>query len=158
MDVLSIGRGLLLIGAANAVPWAVGAALGDRWAAPLDFGLGLWDGKRLLGPHKTWRGLISAVLACALIAGVVGLSAIQGAGIAAVALLGDALSSAVKRRLALPPGAEVVGLDQIPEVLLPAILFAEPLGLGVGEVVVVAVVFMILDVCFMPVRKKRAST
>lgn len=155
MDVLNIGRALLLVGAASAVPWAVGRALGGRWATPLDFGFRLWDGKRLLGDHKTWRGVISSVLACASIASVVGPSAMHGAGMAAVALLGDAVSSAVKRRLALPPGAEVVGLDQLPEVLLPAILFAEPLGLGTGEVVVVAVAFMILDVCFTPLRQRR---
>jgi hypothetical protein len=93
---------------ASSAAWAVSRELGKRLAAPLDFGLELADGKRLFGSHKTWRGLAGGILACALVAPLVGLGAATGAASGALALLDDALSSAVKRRLALPPGVEAL--------------------------------------------------
>ncbi|HEY8520010.1 MAG TPA: CDP-archaeol synthase [Gammaproteobacteria bacterium] len=154
MDWLSLARALLLVGVASSVPWALGRWLGPRFAAPLDFGITLRDGKRLLGSHKTWRGFVSGVLACALVAPLTGIDAAVGAGVGATALLGDALSSFVKRRLALPPGAEVLGLDQLPEAVLPLLLFAGPLGLGAAEIVAVGVAFTLLDAVATPLRHR----
>jgi CDP-2,3-bis-(O-geranylgeranyl)-sn-glycerol synthase len=128
--------------------------LGRRLAAPLDFGLELPDGKRLFGAHKTWRGLAAGIFACALAAPLVGLDVASGAAFGAAALLGDALSSAIKRRLALEPGAEVLGLDQLPEALLPLVLFAEPLRIGAVEIAVVALAFMGLDLLAAPLRRR----
>jgi CDP-2,3-bis-(O-geranylgeranyl)-sn-glycerol synthase len=122
---------------------------------PLDFGLELGDGRRLLGSHKTWRGLAAGVLACALAAPFLELDVETGAGFGAAALLGDALSSVVKRRLALRPGAEVVGLDQLPEALLPLVLFSRALGVGAVEIAAVALLFTVLDVLVAPLRHGR---
>ena len=47
---------LLLLGVANSAPIAARRLLGDRWAAPLDFGLNFVDGRPLLGRGKTIRG------------------------------------------------------------------------------------------------------
>jgi CDP-2,3-bis-(O-geranylgeranyl)-sn-glycerol synthase len=154
MNVLNAATALLLVCVASSAAWAVSRALGKRFAAPLDFGLELADGKRLFGSHKTWRGLAGGTLACALVAPLVGLGAATGAAFGALALLGDALSSAVKRRLALPPGVETLGLDQLPEALLPLMVFAAPLGLGAIDVAVVALVFMVLDILVKPLRHR----
>lgn len=42
-----------------------------------------------------------------------------GLGVAALALVGDLLSSFIKRRMGLPPSGMALGLDQIPESLFP---------------------------------------
>jgi CDP-archaeol synthase len=52
---------------ANVMPWALAWLCRGRGAAPLDLGLRLPDGARLLGDHKTWRGLAGSVVACALV-------------------------------------------------------------------------------------------
>jgi len=49
------------------------ARLVPRWNAPIDGGRVAKDGKRLLGPGKTWRGLAGGAVAGALTAGVVSL-------------------------------------------------------------------------------------
>jgi CDP-2,3-bis-(O-geranylgeranyl)-sn-glycerol synthase len=154
MDFLNAGRALFLIVVANVVPWAVGRALGRRWRAPLDMGATLPDGQRLFGSHKTWRGVISGALACATAAGFVGPGFVIGAGVGTLSLAGDAASSAIKRRLRLEPGTEIFGLDQLPEVLLPAIVFARALGLGAIDISVVAVVFLVLDVLVTRIRHR----
>ena len=124
IDIERATRGFLLIAVANSVPWALGRVFGDRWAAPLDFGVMLRDGERLFGAHKTWRGLIAGVLACAAVSEALASGYLLGMGVGAIALLADALSSAAKRRLRRAPGSEIPGLDQLPESVLPLAVFA----------------------------------
>ena len=148
-------RALALLSAANAVPVVVAKLARQRWAAPLDFGWILPDGERLFGSHKTWRGLASGVVACALLGLLFDLPPIVSAGFACASLLADAASSAAKRRLHLKPGTEYVGLDQIGEALLPLALFARPLSLGFAEVIVVTATFIVLDVATAKLRHRR---
>ena len=51
-------------------------------------------------------------------------------GLAVGAMAGDLVSSFMKRRLRLKSEAQAVGLDQIPEVLLPLLLRKSRLGLS----------------------------
>lgn len=55
----------------------------------------------------------------------------------------------------LKPGTEYVGLDQIGEALLPLVLFARPLSLGLAEVIVVTTAFIALDVATAQLRHRR---
>lgn len=144
---------LVLLGVAHSAPWAAGYLLGDRLAAPIDAGITLSDGQRLLGNHKTWRGLIAAMLTCALAGALVGYSASLGIIFAALALAGDAASSLIKRRLRLQPGAECVGLDQIPEALAPLLALSGSLGIGVATACILTGVFMMADLVAMPLRR-----
>lgn len=146
---------LLLVGAAHAAPWAAGYLLGHRSSAPIDGGMTLTDGQRLLGEHKTWRGLLTAMAACALAATLLGYSVTLGIAFAVLALTGDAASSFVKRRLRLKPGSEFPGLDQIPEALTPLLVFSAPLGIGVGTALLLTGVFMLADLAAMPLRRHR---
>jgi CDP-2,3-bis-(O-geranylgeranyl)-sn-glycerol synthase len=141
--------GLLALGlvvTANSAAWAAGRTIGKRWPAPLDFGRTLADGTRILGAHKTWVGLLGAVCACALITRLTGLGIAVGAGFGALALLGDAASSFAKRRLHIGSGLEVFGLDQVPEALLPMIVLAGPLGIGIREILGATLLFVAFDV------------
>ena len=146
---------LVLLGAAHAAPWAAGYFLGHRLNAPIDGGMTLTDGRRLLGDHKTWRGLLSAMLACALAATLLGYSVTLGIAFAALALTGDAASSLIKRRLRLEPGAEFPGLDQIPEALAPLLILSARLGIGLGAAWTLTGVFMLADLAAMPLRRQR---
>lgn len=137
---------LVLLIAANATPVVVAKLVKDRWAWPLDFGYVLADGGRLFGSHKTWRGFVAGVLASAAAAWLLREPLWVGAGVAAVSLIADALSSAVKRRMHVRPGTEVLGLDQFGEAVAPLVLFSRPLSLDVMAVVVAAIVFTVLDV------------
>ncbi len=143
---------LLLIVTANTAPWAAAHIFGKHWTAPLDFGTTMQDGTRLLGSHKTWRGLIAAAVACALAAQILGFGWAFGAAFASLALLGDASSSFVKRRLRCPPGAEVPGIDQIPESLFPLLALQRQLGLRIVDILVVAAAFAVLDIATTKLR------
>jgi len=104
------------------------------------------DGRPLLGPSKTVRGVVVAVVACMLCAPVLGLPVAAGALTGAAAMAGDALSSFVKRRLAIEPSGQAFGLDQIPEALLPLLAVQGLLNLSWLQVAAVTAAFFLLEV------------
>jgi hypothetical protein len=146
---------LSLLIAANAGAWLVSRLLGDRWAAPMDFGVRARDGQPLLGSHKTWRGFAGGVLASGAVAWAWGSGVWTGIGVGALSLVGDALSSALKRRLRLAPGREIPLMDQLPEALLPLVAFHRALGLDPAGIAAVAVAFVVLDIASARARLTR---
>lgn len=86
-------------------------------AYPLDGGK-TWNGKRLLGQNKTWRGLIFGTF----MGGVAG-AVMQATGLpfawwwglilGFAALLGDAIKSVFKRQRNIRPGGKWVPWDQL---------------------------------------------
>lgn len=137
---------LLLLAVANNAPIAIKRLLGDRWSCPLDGGFTLRDGRPVLGPSKTVRGVVAAVAACVLCAWLLGLAPGIGATIGVIAMAGDALSSFVKRRLAIEPSGRAVGIDQIPESLLPLLALQWSLGLSFLQIVAITAAFGLLEV------------
>jgi len=147
MDRIWLGlQLLLLLGVANSAPILARRLLGDRWAAPLDFGLHFADGRPLLGPGKTIRGVVAAVVATALAAWALGIAPQSGALIGAVSMAGDALASFVKRRLGVAPSGRAVGLDQIPESLLPLLAVQGLLDLSAAEIMAITGAFFALEI------------
>lgn len=138
-------RLLCLVGVANAAPILAKRLLGERWGAPLDGGARFVDGRALLGPAKTLRGVAAAVLATALAAPLLGLPLETGALIGAMAMAGDALSSFVKRRLGIVPSGRAIGLDQLPEALLPLLAVQGALDLSLVQIVSVVAAFFALE-------------
>ncbi|MFZ1642547.1 MAG: CDP-archaeol synthase [Candidatus Contendobacter sp.] len=120
---------LLLILIANGAPIIAAVVCGERGTRPLDGGRVLADGHRLLGDSKTWRGVALALLATAMGAMLLGLPAWVGGVVGVAAMLGDLLSSFVKRRLGVPASGMALGLDQIPESLLPLLAVADAFAL-----------------------------
>jgi CDP-2,3-bis-(O-geranylgeranyl)-sn-glycerol synthase len=98
----------------------------------------------LLGPSKTWRGLLAAVLLTPIAATFLGLPWRVGWVIAAGAMLGDLVVSFVKRRLDIPPSRPVLALDEVPESLLPALLVKTQLGLAAMDVAWIMVGFVVV--------------
>ena len=58
-------------------------------------------------------------------------------------MAGDLLSSFAKRRLGRPSSSQALGLDQVPESLLPLLACRVPLGLGWLDVAVLVGVFLV---------------
>ena len=110
---------VLLLVIANGTPALLGLVLGPRWNLPLDFNHRFLDNRPLLGPSKTLRGLLGALLVTALLAPLFKLSLLDGASFALLAMLGDLCSSFIKRRLGFASSRSVPLLDQLPESLLP---------------------------------------
>ena len=147
MDDLWLGiRLLLLLGVANSAPIAAKRLIGARWGWPLDAGLRFIDGRPLLGPSKTVRGVAVAIAACMVCALALGLPIAVGALIGAGAMAGDALSSFVKRRLAIEPSGQAFGLDQIPESLLPLLAVQGMLNLSLLQVAAITSAFVLLEI------------
>ena len=143
---------LALLIAANSTPWLVGKLSGRLAAWPMDGGRVAWDGERWLGSHKTWRGFVAGTAGAAMISELFTGDVSTGAGFGALSLLGDALSSCCKRRLRRHPGAEVPLLDQLPECLLPLLVYAPPLGLSSYDVLGVTLVFSIAGIALTRLR------
>jgi CDP-2,3-bis-(O-geranylgeranyl)-sn-glycerol synthase len=146
MDHLLLLHLMVLLGVANGAPIIATKLLGARLAAPLDGGVRLHDGAPLFGASKTVRGVVASVGCTALVAPMLGFDWEVGAGFAAASLAGDLLSSFLKRRLKLEPHAEAFGMDQVPEALLPLLLFKTRLGLTPLEVAVLVAAFVLLAV------------
>jgi CDP-archaeol synthase len=146
MSELGLGlRLLLLLAAANSAPIAAKRLCGARWATPLDGGLHFVDGRPLLGPSKTVRGLVAALIATALLAMLLGLPPAQGALIGAMSMLGDALSSFAKRRLGIASSGRATGIDQIPEALLPLLAAKGPFDLSWLQIALITLAFFLLE-------------
>lgn len=120
---------LLLMLAANGAPILLARILGDRWAWPVDFGLRLGDGRPLFGRSKTWRGIVVGLVTCAVVAALLGYGPAFGLYFGSASLLGDLCSSFVKRRLGIASSGKAIGLDQVPEALLPLLVFRYAYGL-----------------------------
>jgi CDP-2,3-bis-(O-geranylgeranyl)-sn-glycerol synthase len=143
--VLNALYALVLVGAANTAPLLLKKLLGERFAWPLDGGLRFFDGEPLFGRSKTIRGMVIGILAPALIAPLVGHRWEHGAIMGAAAMAGDLLSSFSKRRLKRPPSSQALGLDQIPEVLLPLWVGRVWFDLSYVDIAVVLVLFVVLQ-------------
>ena len=113
---------LLLICAANIAPVIAHKVMSNRFNRPVDGGLVLADGFPLFGASKTWRGLVAALVLSAAAALLLGLPIPAGLALGAASMCGDLLSSFIKRRLGRASSTQFLGLDQIPEALLPLLV------------------------------------
>jgi CDP-diglyceride synthetase len=154
MHVTLIVQLLVLLAVANGTPVVAKKILGDRWAYPLDGGMVLADGRPLLGPSKTIRGIVLAVLATAGIAALIGLGWKVGAVVGAVAMASDLLSSFLKRRMGMPSSSMAFGLDHIPESLFPLLVCRLLLPLSGADIAVVAVAFVVAGLVLSPLLYK----
>lgn len=134
---------LLLLWLVNFAPPLLAHFLGARWSAPVDRNRTWRDGKPILGPHKTYRGLVGGVLAGALAGWLLGLTGWLGALGALLSMGGDLLTSFVKRRLALPSGDVSPGLDQVFEGAFPILLLGYTQGIGLGAQAALLLVFCV---------------
>lgn len=143
MQTWPLLQSILLLTLANGAPVVAKKLLRGRLAFPLDAGARFIDGQPLLGPSKTIRGVVCSVVATAVVAPLLGLSLATGGLVAALAMIGDLLSSFVKRRLKFPSSSQAIGLDQVPESLLPLLVCKETLSLTSIDVVMGVAIFAV---------------
>jgi CDP-2,3-bis-(O-geranylgeranyl)-sn-glycerol synthase len=148
MDLWAILRALVLLTVANTAPLFAKKILGPRLAYPLDGGMRFLDRRPLFGPSKTLRGLVVSILATTACAPIVGVELEVGALMAAAAMAGDLFSSFVKRRLDLAPSSQALGLDQIPESLLPLLVGRYALSLTAIDIILAVVLFFAGELFF----------
>ena len=138
-----IAQLLLLLALANGAPLIAKKVFGTALAFPLDNGVTLADGQPVFGHSKTIRGVGLSIAVTTLGAPWTGLSPVAGLLVSAVAMIGDLLSSFIKRRMKLAPSSMALGLDQIPESLLPAIAAGLALPVTMLDAAIVAGLFFI---------------
>ena len=143
---------LALLIAANSTPVIVSRIMGARFAAPLDAHVVLRDGRPLFGSHKTWRGLLAGTIASSLVSAWLDGGLLIGAAFGALSLAGDLNSSFIKRRLGRKSGAWSPLLDQVPEALLPMLVFKDSLGLDPVTIAGTILAFTILDLLVTKLR------
>jgi CDP-2,3-bis-(O-geranylgeranyl)-sn-glycerol synthase len=136
---------VLLLVITNGAPVIARLLLRQRYSQPLDRKLDFVDGRPLLGPAKTVRGIVSAILVTALMAPLFDLSPEQGAHFAALAMSGDLISSFIKRRLGITSSHSAPLLDQLPETLLPLWVMHPVLEETLLEACTALLVFVVID-------------
>ncbi len=131
---------ILPIYGANALPVLTG---GGR---PLDFGKKFFDGRQILGNHKTFRGFFSGLIIGSLIGFaetlVVGYPFFLGVVSSLGALLGDLAGAFAKRRLGIAPGGLLPIVDQV-DFVVGAVLLSLPFSEGVLSWLVVLIVVIV---------------
>ena len=128
---------------ANGTPIIVEKLLGKFLAFPIDGGATFADGNPLFGSSKTLRGLALSI--CGHHRRRTADWAIWkvGALVALVAMIGDLFSSFLKRRMGLAPSCQAIGLDQIPESLLPLLACWFFLPLTIVDMIVATMIFFV---------------
>jgi hypothetical protein len=143
MQLVPIFKLLVLLSLANGTPIAAKRIFGSRFAFPADGGANLSDGRPVFGPSKTVRGILSSVIVTTAAAPLLGLDPIVGATVAVGAMAGDLFSSFTKRRLNYPSSSQALGLDQVPESLIPMLACRKALALTAADIAVGVAVFFV---------------
>jgi len=139
---------LILLSLANGSPVIAKRIFGDNYAVPVDGNARFFDGRPLVGPSKTIRGIVISLLVTALGAILLGLQFWLGLLVASTAMAGDLLSSFLKRRLHLAASSKATGLDQIPESLFPLLACQSALSLSALDIAVACAIFFVGQVLF----------
>ncbi len=151
-------------GAANVAPiFAAKVPFLKRFSAPLD-GRRMFRDQRLLGDHKTWRGLVVGIVAAALVLWIQQLDVTRSVWLASAtseidyahlnvvligplfalgALGGDAVKSFFKRQSGIKPGISWLPFDQL-DYILGAALITLPFAILPLAVYIWAVVLWLL--------------
>lgn len=136
---------LFLIIIANGAPILIRVLLNDGFILAIDFGNKLPDNNRIFGPSKTWRGIFAALLATSAAAWLLGYAPVTGFLVAVYTILGDLLSSFIKRRLAMAPSSAAPFLDQVPESFFPAFMMMQVFNLDIFSVILLVLIFIIAE-------------
>ena len=152
--LVCIGQAMLLLLAANGAPVLANNLLGQRFAWAVDGGYQWRDGRPLFGHTKTWRGLLASTLMTGGVAVLWGAELWLGLLFGGLAMVGDLLSSFIKRRRGNVESSQARGLDTVPESLLPVWVLKAPLGLNFIDIVLVIGLFFLIEEGLSPLLYK----
>ncbi|MEM3399328.1 MAG: CDP-2,3-bis-(O-geranylgeranyl)-sn-glycerol synthase [Candidatus Micrarchaeia archaeon] len=130
---------------ANSTPTIFGGGM------PMDFGRNFFDGNRILGDGKTWRGFafgLSAGILTAILEQVFlgGIFLWSGCVLSLGAVCGDVIGSFIKRRMNYKRGAPVPILDQLTFIFFSIILLYPFIPLSWASIVFLLLLTYILHV------------
>ena len=143
LTIVIAAKVLVLSFVANSAPIFGAWLFGSRWSTPIDGGRLFRDGRAVLGKSKTIRGVILSLTSCMVVAELLDMTWLFGLVFGAASMAGDALSSFIKRRLDIPPSGRFIGLDQLPEILLPLLVCAQWLAVDLISIILLAAIFCI---------------
>ena len=143
MQYLAVLQLLILLTLANGSPVVAKKIFGNYCSWPLDRDIKFVDGRPLFGASKTVRGILVSIITTSACAPLLGLTLKLGLVVATTAMAGDLLSSFLKRRFGLKPSSKAVGLDQIPESLLPLLACRSALSLAALDIIVGTAIFFV---------------
>lgn len=141
---------LLLLGWTNFLPILGRVFLKERLSVPLDLGYKWIDNQYLLGPHKTWRGIIISVIGTGLTSYFTPFGLVLGLKLAICSMSGDLISSFVKRRMGLKSGSKAFFLDQGLESFLPLWVLKDSLFICWTEIILIISSFTLLEIGLSP--------
>lgn len=136
---------LLLLIIANGMPIIMQKIMRNKWQFPIDAGILFYDKQPLFGSTKTVRGFVASIIVTSFAAPLFGMEIVQGGVFALWAMAGDLLSSFIKRRLKMKPSSMALGLDQIPESLLPLLALQDYLQITLIDVVNIVLLFLVCE-------------
>ncbi|MCX7821953.1 MAG: CDP-archaeol synthase [Syntrophobacterales bacterium] len=125
------------------IPPFISVIMGPRWDFPLDSNRLFMDGRPILGKHKTVRGIVGSLLGSALMAPAFGWSFFEGMELAFFGMMGDLITSFIKRRMNKPNGAIIPVVDQLLEGLLPLLVIRSWHEIGILSIFAILTVFSI---------------
>lgn len=164
-DVLLVLWVFIPAGVANMVPiFAAHIPSLKNFTAPIDGGK-TFRGKRIFGPHKTWRGLLTGIVAAILMLGLQQLlvayvppfrwiadgmdysyaalpTVLVGSLFAIGALGGDALKSFFKRQVGVAPGKSWFPFDQLDYIVGGAVAVLPFIQLSVFQYVLLVLFWL----------------
>ena len=112
MNIDIILHVLIVVGLANGAPIIATRILGEHFAQAIDAGKCASDGYRWLGDSKTWRGIVSAFLLALPVALWLGYSPGTAFALISLSMLGDLISSFIKRRRGLASSSRAIQSDR----------------------------------------------
>ena len=142
MMLLSI-KILILLWLINFAPPLVSYFFEEKGDVPLDLGKKWKDGRRILGEHKTIRGLAAGTGTGAFLGYALGFPLWIGFTCGILSMFGDLCSSFIKRRRGLLSGQDAPGLDQGIEGLFPLLLLSFHLSLSWSSILTLLIFFSI---------------
>jgi len=148
MHSFAILQSLVLLTLANGAPVVAKKVFGAHFSFPLDGNALFFDGQPLFGSSKTVRGIVASILVTTIAAPFIGLDFEIGALVASAAMAGDLASSFTKRRLRRPPSSRALGIDQLPESLLPLWICQDALALSVLDIAAAVGIFFASEIVF----------
>ncbi len=148
MSILDV---VFLLLVANGAPVVADCIFRQKFDFALDGRRVYADGQRILGDSKTLRGLIVAVTSAAVAALLIGHSIKIGLLVGLCSMVGDLATSFLKRRMQLPASSQAVGLDYVPEALLPTAVLAMNNDIAAGDAVVITAMFVLLATALSPI-------
>ncbi len=146
MHYMALAQLLILLSLANGSPVIAKRIFNERYATPIDGNARFVDGQPLFGRSKTIRGVLASLLVTTLAAPLLGLQIKVGLLVATTAMIGDVLSSFLKRRFHLAPSSKATGLDQIPDSLFPLLACRSTLSLTAFDIAIGCAIFFVGEV------------